>query len=326
MAETGQAAGFRELVGTAARGRSDRQAPALAARPTSTTGSSPSARLERFYADWGVPDTRDGRFEMIGLHAALVMRRLRAEGRPGQELAQALFDMMFVDMDRSLREIGVGDLSVGKYVKSMAQTFFARGRALDGPVAAGDTAQVVAVLARNVYVTGTTPPDERRPGARALPDRSMGDPGAPARAASAGGGAGPSPARCATRSGLSVDLLRRLALASRARPEGSSVARDRRASPDVGPGPSQLFWRPWGSAWPTTRVLETVMRVDRIGAAGIGFDISAIGRGAPGPGAAPRARVAAAAGGSGHDRAARRRADDRLAAAAFGPSSSRSAS
>ncbi len=117
------------------------------------------ARLERFYADWGVPDTRDGRFEMIGLHAALVMRRLRAEGRPGQELAQALFDVMFVDMDRSLREIGVGDLSVGKYVKSMAQTFFARAQALDGPLADGDTAGVVAVLARNVYVTGATPSD-----------------------------------------------------------------------------------------------------------------------------------------------------------------------
>lgn len=117
------------------------------------------ARLERFYADWGVPDTRDGRFEMIGLHAALVMQRLRMEGAPGQELAQALFDLMFADMDHSLREIGVGDLSVGKYIKRMAQTFFARARALDGPLAAGDAAAVAAVLARNVYVTGTTPPE-----------------------------------------------------------------------------------------------------------------------------------------------------------------------
>ncbi len=115
------------------------------------------SRLALFYAEWGVPDTRDGRFEMIGLHAALLMRRLRAEGREGQELAQALFDVMFVDMDHALREIGVGDLSVGKYVKSMAQTFFARAHALDAPLAAADVGAVAEVLTRNVYVTGTEP-------------------------------------------------------------------------------------------------------------------------------------------------------------------------
>jgi cytochrome b pre-mRNA-processing protein 3 len=118
------------------------------------------SRLERFYVEWGVPDSRDGRFEMIGLHAALVMRRLRSEGRQGQELAQALFDVMFVDMDRSLREIGVGDLSVGKYVKAMAQTFFARARSLDEPVATGEVGKVGEVLARNVYVTGTRPSED----------------------------------------------------------------------------------------------------------------------------------------------------------------------
>src|SRR6476659_11505373 len=52
------------------------------------------ARRQVFYASWGVPDSRDGRLEMVGLHAILVMRRLRSEGRPGQLLAQALFDLM----------------------------------------------------------------------------------------------------------------------------------------------------------------------------------------------------------------------------------------
>ena len=72
------------------------------------------ARRPVFYATWGVPDSRDGRLEMVGLHAILVMRRLRSEGRPGRLLAQALFDLMFRDVDRHLREWGVGDLSVGQ--------------------------------------------------------------------------------------------------------------------------------------------------------------------------------------------------------------------
>lgn len=156
MTDTQQAPGFRSWW--ARRREADRAAKRRRAVALEIYAQIVrQGRLTPFYAEWGVPDTSDGRFEMIGLHAALVMRRLRSEGREGQELAQALFDVMFVDMDRSLREIGVGDLSVGKYVKKMAQTFFARAQALDGPVAAADVAAVEEVLARNVYVTGASP-------------------------------------------------------------------------------------------------------------------------------------------------------------------------
>ena len=78
-----------------------------------------AAREPAFYDRLGVPDTMDGRFGMIGLHAALVMRRLRTAGPEGQPLAQALFDLMFADLDRNLREAGVGDLSVGRHVKGL---------------------------------------------------------------------------------------------------------------------------------------------------------------------------------------------------------------
>ena len=57
------------------------------------------ARTPSFYRDLGVPDTPEGRFEMVGLHAALVMRRLRAAGAPGSALAQELFDLLFADVD-----------------------------------------------------------------------------------------------------------------------------------------------------------------------------------------------------------------------------------
>lgn len=89
------------------------------------------ARSPGFYRELGVPDTPEGRFEMIGLHAGLILLRLRAEGAPGQALGQALFDLMVADLDQSLRELGVGDLGVGKQARRLAGQFYARLRALD---------------------------------------------------------------------------------------------------------------------------------------------------------------------------------------------------
>ena len=108
------------------------------------------ARDPVFYADLAVPDTPDGRFEMIAIHVHLVCRRLTAEGRDGGALAQTVFDRMFADMDRNLREMGVGDLAVGKRIKRMAQDYFGRAGAVEaGLQAAGETLE--EALRRNVY-------------------------------------------------------------------------------------------------------------------------------------------------------------------------------
>lgn len=115
------------------------------------------ARQPVFYADWAVPDSRDGRLELVSLHAILLMRRLRDEGKLGQELAQSLFDLMFADLDRHLREWGVGDLSVGKHIKKLAQSFLGQAAALDPPLAAGDRAGVEDVVRRNVYTEVAAP-------------------------------------------------------------------------------------------------------------------------------------------------------------------------
>ncbi len=110
-----------------------------------------SARQPRFYADLGVPDTLDGRFDMIVLHLFLVLDRMKGED---EKFRQNLTDYFFMDMDRSLREIGVGDLSVGKKVRKMAEALYGRINAYQNASEQGE-AQWVEALERNVY--GGTP-------------------------------------------------------------------------------------------------------------------------------------------------------------------------
>jgi len=110
------------------------------------------ARQPGFYAALQVPDSVDGRFEMIALHAFLVLHRLK--GAPqAAEFGQALFDTMFADMDRSLREMGAGDLGVGVRVKAMAQAFYGRTAAYEAALAEPGDAALVAALRRNAYGT-----------------------------------------------------------------------------------------------------------------------------------------------------------------------------
>ena len=109
------------------------------------------ARRAEFFTACGVPDTLDGRFELICLHAFLYLRRLKDEADTAA-LAQRFFDTMFADFDRSLREIGTGDLSVGRQVKRMAEAFYGRIRAYELGLA-GDGAALATALARNLYAT-----------------------------------------------------------------------------------------------------------------------------------------------------------------------------
>lgn len=109
------------------------------------------SRQPLFYAEWGVPDTVTGRFDMISLHLALVFRRLRHEKKVGIEFGQALFDLFFKDMDRSLREMGAGDLSVPKKVRKMTEIFYALMTGVNEAIDRGDRAGVEVVLRRNVF-------------------------------------------------------------------------------------------------------------------------------------------------------------------------------
>jgi cytochrome b pre-mRNA-processing protein 3 len=117
------------------------------------------ARQPVFFTDYGVPDTLDGRFELICLHAFLYLHRLKRERPRANQVSQSFFDRMFADFDRALREMGTGDLSVGKQVKGMARAFYGRIRAYEAGLA-GDDSALGAALARNVFATliGPMPP------------------------------------------------------------------------------------------------------------------------------------------------------------------------
>lgn len=113
------------------------------------------ARKPNFYAELGVPDTVDGRFELVALHAFLVLRRLKPGAGGKGDIGQALFDVMFEDMDLSLREMGAGDMGVGKRVKAMVQAFYGRVASYEAGLSA-EGRELEEALARNLY--GTTEP------------------------------------------------------------------------------------------------------------------------------------------------------------------------
>src|SRR3954466_6109921 len=112
------------------------------------------ARHEVFYRDYGVADTVLGRFDMIVLHAALLLRRLRAGDAAMQALGQGVFDAFCLDIDHNLREMGISDQGVPRQMRRVGEAFYGRRRAYDTALAQADDGMLVEALARNVYAEG----------------------------------------------------------------------------------------------------------------------------------------------------------------------------
>ena len=110
-----------------------------------------AARRPALYADLGVPDTFDGRFEMVTLHAGLVMRRLMRQPEAGTALAHDLADGVFRHFEVALREMGLGDIAVAKRLKRMAEAFYGRSKAYGEALDEAASDRLLAALARNVY-------------------------------------------------------------------------------------------------------------------------------------------------------------------------------
>jgi cytochrome b pre-mRNA-processing protein 3 len=109
------------------------------------------ARLPVFYRSMAVPDTVEGRFDLLVLHVHLLFRRLAPSGEPNRKIAQAMFDRFLADMDASLRELGVGDLAVPKRMRSMGEAFYGRAAVYDAALAESGDQALAAALQKNVY-------------------------------------------------------------------------------------------------------------------------------------------------------------------------------
>jgi cytochrome b pre-mRNA-processing protein 3 len=112
------------------------------------------ARLPVFYAGYNVPDSVEGRLDMIMLHTVLLLGRVNGEGELLNALGQAVFDRFCQDMDDNLREMGVGDLAVPKQMQRIAGAFYGRAKAYQAAMAASDPAVLVDTLRRNIYQDG----------------------------------------------------------------------------------------------------------------------------------------------------------------------------
>jgi cytochrome b pre-mRNA-processing protein 3 len=117
------------------------------------------ARSPAFYTQYGVPDSVEGRFELIVLHLVLVLSRLAdrqatAAGGPsrgpGSPVGQRLFDVFCRDLDDNLREMGVGDLAVPRRMRQFGEAFYGRQAAYGASLDTGDHDALEKALARNI--------------------------------------------------------------------------------------------------------------------------------------------------------------------------------
>jgi cytochrome b pre-mRNA-processing protein 3 len=109
------------------------------------------AREPVFFVKYGVPDTLDGRFDLLTLHAWAVLAQLRVD--PAEKrLAQAFVDHIFVGFDEALRELGAGDMAMGRRMKSFADAFYGRLQAYEAAIASATPLEAMAeALTRNLY-------------------------------------------------------------------------------------------------------------------------------------------------------------------------------
>ena len=118
-----------------------------------------AARQPHFYSHWKVPDTPLGRFEMLSLHMFLCQHRLHEAEAGARQVAQVLIDEFFLDIDHSLRELGISDVGVPKRMKRLARMYYGRTAAYADALERNDDEALAAALARNIR------PDEQWAGA-----------------------------------------------------------------------------------------------------------------------------------------------------------------
>jgi cytochrome b pre-mRNA-processing protein 3 len=125
--------------------------PQVSAGRALFASASEQARDPAFYEKGGVPDTPEGRFELYALHVILLLRRLKGDAGPVVETRQALFDSFVRNLDDGLREMGVGDLSVGKKMRKLGAAVYGRLKSYDSALTGGESESLSAVIRRTVF-------------------------------------------------------------------------------------------------------------------------------------------------------------------------------
>ena len=116
-------------------------------------------RAVTLYADMGAPDSVDGRFELLTLHVILLVDRLKDSPPPADDVRQSLFDAYVSNLDGALREMGVGDLAVGKRMRKLGEAFYGRAKACEAAfLALPDMGPLHEILARTVFQGSETSP------------------------------------------------------------------------------------------------------------------------------------------------------------------------
>ncbi len=129
-----------------------RSNPAKAAGRKLYVAVTAQARQPAFYAELGAPDTLEGRFELYNLHMVLLLHRLKGLGGQAAETAQVLFDAYVSALDDALREMGVGDLSVGKKMRKLGEAIYGRVKNFDAAFSGAPDAEALdALIVRTVY-------------------------------------------------------------------------------------------------------------------------------------------------------------------------------
>ena len=126
-----------------------RQRPAFAAGQALYRVAADKARDPAFYRDAHAPDTVEGRFELYMVHVILIAMRLRGQGRAAAETSQVMFDAFLRGLDDAMREMGVGDLSVGKKMRRLGEAFYGRAKRYDEAIDQPDA--VRALVRRTLY-------------------------------------------------------------------------------------------------------------------------------------------------------------------------------
>lgn len=134
--------------------------PAKAAGARLYEAAVAQSRQPDLYLRLGAPDTIEGRFEVYSLHVALLLLRLKGQGAAAAAASQVLFDQFVSNLDHGLREIGVGDLTVGKKMRKLGEAFYGRVRSYEDALAAlPDDAALKALIGRTILegVEGVDP-------------------------------------------------------------------------------------------------------------------------------------------------------------------------